>query len=113
MNQRISIGIAAAVMAVSLASAFAQAPARVSKPGQYAGYSTATYDGVERTSFYIPMRDGVKLAVDLFRPTSKGVAATEKLPVVWMHTPYNRRTYRGGAAAETYPGFALRLVQHG
>ncbi len=30
-----------------------------------------------------------------------------------MHTPYNRRTYRGGVAAETYPGFALRLVQHG
>ena len=39
--------------------------------------------------------------------------AAEKLPVVWMHTPYNRRTYRGGVAAETYPGFALRLVQHG
>lgn len=39
--------------------------------------------------------------------------STEKLPVVWMHTPYNRRTYRGGVAAETYPGFALRLVEHG
>ena len=71
------------------------------------------YDGHQRTSFYVAARDGTRLAVDLFRPTSKGVTATEKLPVVWMHTPYNRRTYRGGAAAETYPGFALRLVPHG
>ena len=72
-----------------------------------------TYDGHQRTSFYVAVRDGTRLAVDLFRPTSKGVVSTEKLPVVWMHTPYNRRTYRGGVAAETYPGFALRLVEHG
>ena len=78
-------------MAVTLASAFAQAPARISKPGQYQGYSTASYDGVERTSFYIPMRDGVKLAADLYRPTKNGVSASEKLPVIWSHTPYNRR----------------------
>ena len=74
---------------------------------------SAKYDGHQRTSFYVAVRDGTRLAVDLFQPTSKGVLATEKLPVVWMHTPYNRRTYRGGVAAETYPGFALRLVQHG
>jgi predicted acyl esterase len=104
MNQRISIGVAAAVMTVSLASAFAQAPARVSKPGQYSGYSTATYDGVERTSFYIPMRDGVKLAADLYRPTKNGVAASEKLPVIWSHTPYNRR---GRATPEE------ALIKHG
>jgi putative CocE/NonD family hydrolase len=91
MNQRISIGIATAVMAVMLASAFAQTPAQVSKPGRYSGYSTATYDGVERTSFYIPMRDGVKLAADLYRPTRNGMVASEKLPVIWSHTPYNRR----------------------
>jgi hypothetical protein len=73
----------------------------------------AMYDGHERSSFYVAVRDGTRLAVDLFQPTSKGVPATEKLPVLWMHTPYNRRTYRGGVAAETYPGFALRLVRHG
>jgi predicted acyl esterase len=91
MNQRISTGIAAAAMTLMLASAFAQAPARVSKPGQYTGYSTAGYDGVQRTSFYISMRDGVKLAADLYRPTKNGVPASEKLPVIWSHTPYNRR----------------------
>lgn len=104
MNRRISIGIAAAMFALSLASAFAQSPAKVSRPGQYEGYSAATYDGVERTSFYISMRDGVKLAADLYRPTKNGVVASEKMPVIWSHTPYNRR-------GRTTPEEAL--IKHG
>jgi len=104
MNRRISIGIAAAVIAVLLAPAFAQSPAKVSRPGQYTGYSMASYDGVERTSFYVPMRDGVKLAVDLYRPTKGGAVASEKLPVIWSHTPYNRR-------GRTTPEEAL--IKHG
>ena len=84
-----------------------------SKPDRPADSASATYDGHQRTSFYVAVRDGTRLAVDLFQPTSKGVLATEKLPVVWMHTPYNRRTYRSGDTAAVYPGFALQLVQHG
>lgn len=91
MNLRFSSGIAAAVMTAALASASAQGPRKVSEPGRYEGYSAAVYDGAERTSFYIPMRDGVKLAVDLYRPTKNGVPASGKLPVIWSHTPYNRR----------------------
>lgn len=86
---------------------------RASRPGEYRGYAQASYDGVERTSFYIPMRDGTRLAVDLFRPTAKGKVETGPLPVVWMHTPYNRRTYRGRPTAEAYPGHAVRLVPYG
>ena len=86
---------------------------RISRPNEYAGWSDAVYDGHERSSFYVEMRDGTKLAVDLYRPTKGGVVASEKLPVVWMHSPYNRRTYRGGEAAETYPGYALRLAPYG
>src|SRR5690606_7892711 len=104
MTWRISIGIAAALTAVCFAGAFAQSPAKVSRPGQYEGYSTETYDGVERTSFYIEMRDGVKLAADLYRPTKNGVVTDEKLPVVWSHTPYNRR---GRATPQE------RLIKHG
>jgi putative CocE/NonD family hydrolase len=86
---------------------------KVSKPSAYSGYSEKTYDGHRRSSFYVEMRDGTKLAVDLYRPTKGGVVADEKLPVVWMHSPYNRRSYRGGEAAETYPGFALKLAPYG
>src|SRR5688572_31277409 len=65
------------------------------------------YDGHRQTSFYVTVRDGTKLAVDLVQPTSNGNVATERLPVVWMHTPYNRRgSAGGGRAVETYPGFA-------
>lgn len=85
----------------------------LSVPSGLAGLQERTYDGHQRTSFYVAVRDGTKLAVDLYRPTRNGVVATENLPVVWMHTPYNRRTYRGGEAAATYPGFALQLVPHG
>ena len=59
------------------------------------------------------MRDGTRLAVDVFRPTQGGKAATDKLPVVWMHTPYNRRTTQNGLTAANYPGKALQLVKYG
>jgi putative CocE/NonD family hydrolase len=89
------------------------ADGRISRPNEYIGWSEPTYDGHQRSSFYVDMRDGTKLAVDLYRPTKAGVVASEKLPVIWMHTPYNRRAYRGGEAAETYPGYALKLAPHG
>ena len=110
MNPRMTTGLVAAVIATMLASAFAQAPARVSKPGQYEGYSTASYDGVERTSFYIPMRDGVKLAADLYRPTKNGVVASEKLPVIWSHTPYNRRGRNTPMEALIKHGYNVAVV---
>jgi putative CocE/NonD family hydrolase len=71
------------------------------------------YDGHRHASFYVTVRDGTKLAVDLVQPTRSGNVATERLPVVWMHTPYNRRISGGGRTVETYPGFAFRLVEHG
>lgn len=86
---------------------------QVSKPGVYEGYAEVLYDGHERTSLYAPVRDGTKLAIDIFRPTLNGEAVTTKLPVVWMHTPYNRRTFMGKPAVEAYPGYALQLVKYG
>lgn len=112
---RIISGLAAACFIAACASP-APAPdagGKVSAPNKYSGWSEREYDGHQRSSFYIPMRDGTKLAVDLYRPTKIGVVASEKLPVVWMHTPYNRRSYRNGETAETYPGFALKLAPYG
>ncbi|MAJ09260.1 CocE/NonD family hydrolase [Ponticaulis sp.] len=85
----------------------------ISAPGQYSGYSEPYYDGYERSSFYVPVRDGTRLAVDLFQPTQDGELADEPLPVVWMHSPYNRRSFRGEPAVEAYPGYAIELVPHG
>lgn len=86
---------------------------RVSVPGRYDGYSDANYDGYQMMSQYVAMRDGTRIAIDVFRPTDAGELVTESLPVLWMHTPYNRRTYGGGLAAENYPGKALTLLPYG
>jgi hypothetical protein len=81
----------------------------VSKPGEYSGYSEAKYDSHELSSQYVPVRDGTQLAVDPYRPKdASGQVVGVALPVLWMHTPYNRRDFMGGLPGETYPGAAAR-----
>jgi uncharacterized protein len=65
-------------------------PPKVSEFGKYSGYSEAVYDGWVRSSQYVPMRDGTRLAVDIVQPTLHGKVATERLPVVWTHHRYQR-----------------------
>ena len=38
----------------------------------------------------IPMRDGVKLAADVYRPARSGVPVEEKLPILLQRTPYDK-----------------------
>ncbi|MBK8247880.1 MAG: CocE/NonD family hydrolase [Gemmatimonadetes bacterium] len=106
---------AAAVAALLATSAGAQQD-RVSRPGEYRGYSAPTYDGYRRTSFYVPMRDGVRLAVDLLRPTRNGQLPTERLPVVWTHHRYNRAFFSGDTLVDYASGFGRGidvLLHHG
>jgi uncharacterized protein len=96
----------------------ASASAPVSRPGEYRGYGDRLYDGYVLSSEYVAVRDGTKLAVDLYRPKERdGRAVTTPLPIVWMHTPYNRRTFSSpagtGNAGDFYPGTAARLVDYG
>ncbi len=106
--------LAVTLFALTLMSGIAAAEdAKVSRPGEYRGFATASYDGHELTSQYVKMRDGTRLAVDVIRPTSAGRAVKGKFPIVWMHTPYNRRDTAGGLTAANYPGKALQLVKYG
>jgi putative CocE/NonD family hydrolase len=91
-----SIGMMLAWTALAMEPATA---VRVSKPGQYSGYSPVLYDGYRMTSQYVAVRDGTKIALDIYRPTLKGVLVNTKLPVVWMNTPYGRRSANSGPAA--------------
>ena len=70
--------------------------ARVSEFGRYSGYSQPHYDGWTRNSQYVEVRDGVKLAVDIFRPSKNGKPASEPLPLVWTHTRYRRSIVQNG-----------------
>src|SRR5690606_10926173 len=69
--------------------------ARVSAPGEYAGYSERLYTERVLESRYVEVRDGTKLAVDIFRPSVDGKAVEGRFPVVWIHTPYRRAQITG------------------
>ncbi|MBK9978441.1 MAG: CocE/NonD family hydrolase [Gemmatimonadetes bacterium] len=82
---------------------------------RYSGYSTATYDGYRRESRHVAMRDGIRLAVDLYRPTRRGWC-TGASPVVWTHHRYNRAFMRGDTLIDYINGFGAgvdRLLRHG
>jgi putative CocE/NonD family hydrolase len=62
----------------------------ISSFGKYQGYSSQVYDGTQRTSDYLTLSDGTRLAYDLVIPTQKGVTAKTPLPVLFKYTPYGR-----------------------
>lgn len=51
----------------------------------------APYPDYDRTSLYVPVRDGTRLAVNIYRPATDEKAVTEKLPVIFVFTPYRVR----------------------
>jgi putative CocE/NonD family hydrolase len=63
------------------------ASTKISAPGQYQGYSSADYSGYSTTSQYVSMRDGTRIAVDVYRPLGGPNVA---LPAILMMTPYHR-----------------------
>ena len=65
-------------------------PAGVSTLGNYSGYSERHYDGYHRSSEYITIRDGTRLAADILRPTREGLTEAEQLPVIWANDRYLR-----------------------
>jgi len=50
----------------------------------------------------IPMRDGIRLATDLYRPASHGEALPGPFPVVLIRTPYNKQMTLALGRMETY-----------
>ena len=49
------------------------------------------YKEVDRQSLYVPVRDGTRLAVHIYRPAIKGKAVDRRYPVVFAFTPYRAR----------------------
>lgn len=55
-------------------------------------------------SFYLPMRDGCRIAIDVYLP--QGGQADERFPTITIFTPYNRRFKLVGEGAEQTPNAA-------
>ena len=52
--------------------------------------------------FMMPMRDGVRLATDIYRPTDGGEIVSDPLPVLLQRTPYDKTGDRIVEAAEFF-----------
>ena len=79
---------------------------KLSEFGRYQGYSEPKYTEYVRSSVYVPMRDGVRLAVDIYRPSIDGVAADEPMPVVFSYSRYPRaRMTEDGSIIRSLFGF--------
>ncbi|HLP50509.1 MAG TPA: CocE/NonD family hydrolase [Chitinophagales bacterium] len=61
---------------------------QISRPGEYVGFTEPQYKGYKYHSYYVPMRDSVKLAVDVFLP--KKLKAGDKVPTILYLTRYVR-----------------------
>src|SRR5437868_951823 len=59
----------------------------------------------EPISVYVPMRDGCRLAVDVYLPQS-GKAGEKKFPAILIFTPYYRRFKLSASGAEPTPNAA-------
>ena len=67
--------------------------------------SAESYGIVESRDVMIPMRDGVKLAADVYRPARDGQAVEGKFPVLLMRTPYNKERASASATAFVPHGY--------
>ncbi|MCL6249699.1 CocE/NonD family hydrolase [Altererythrobacter sp. KTW20L] len=68
------------------------------------------YPEFERQSLYVPVRDGTRLAVNIYRPADASGVETDRLPVVFAFTPYRARfTDAEGNVQETALGDGLAL----
>ena len=61
---------------------------KVSKPFEYSGYTSEDFKGIAKHSEYVPMKDGVKLAADIYLPAQG--PAQKAFPVIIEYTPYTR-----------------------
>ncbi len=77
------------------------------------------YDALLESNHRVAMRDGVRLATDVYRPARHGTAAAARFPVILERTPYGRNVtyFRDITAADATPRSRARVaefyVRHG
>jgi uncharacterized protein len=81
---------------------------------RYLAQHPVRYKGISRTSFYLTMRDGVKIAVDLSLP--EGLKGGEKIPTIIRQTRYYRSFDLGPLLrffTRSWPSAQKVFVAHG
>ena len=75
------------------------------------GQAPAPYQVAATKNIGVPMRDGVKLATDVYRPSRNSAAVPEKFPTLLVRTPYDRSGYEGYYAAIFVPHGYVVVIQ--
>ena len=89
-GERVRLGILGVALLAGLAGvAYGQSPR---------GDPAVLYEVHVTRNVMVPMRDGVRLATDVYRPALNGEPVTGRFPVVLFRIPYNKA--RPGTAAE-------------
>ncbi|MBN1221678.1 MAG: CocE/NonD family hydrolase [Candidatus Aminicenantes bacterium] len=114
-KKNVSVLFISAILLISFTSGCSRTE-KISRPFEYSGYSKPRWEGSKHISEYVTMRDGTKIAVDVFLPktyTGKG-HAPEKFPGVFQYTPYHRTLMdmETGNIITPYPHHAL-FLSHG
>jgi putative CocE/NonD family hydrolase len=76
-------------------------------PQRYKGYVAPQFKGVTQRALYLPMRDGVKIAVTLVLP--KDLPADQKIPAIMSMTRY-WRARQGGEPNAFIPAHGYAMV---
>ncbi len=84
---------------------------KASSFGCYKGHSERLFTHFERTSIYVPARDGTRLAVDVYRPVADGRPVEGPLPVVFNYSRYWRAEQRADGSTMTYAGLMPKGVR--
>ena len=75
------------------------------------GPAAAGYGVASRQDVMVPMRDGVRLATDIYYPARGGAAAAGAFPVILTRTPYNKALGAGALAGAFVPYGYVLVVQ--
>lgn len=78
-------------------------------------FAQSPYDVVQvEDNLMVPMRDGVRIATDIFRPAVNGTPVADDLPLVLQRTPYDKTGERLVAAAKFFAshGYVVALQDH-
>jgi len=71
--------------------------------------SNVTFGVSEARNVMVTMRDGVKLAADIYRPTQNGQPIDNKFPVILVRTPYNKDDAAAIASSFVPHGYVVVL----
>jgi putative CocE/NonD family hydrolase len=75
--------------------------------GRWASAQEPPYEIVTQKNVMVPMRDGVKLATDIYLPGRSGAVAQGRFPVVLSRTPYGKGGSLGDAKYHVPRGYVV------